>query len=372
MIIGVPKEIKVEEHRVGLVPSGVQELTQAGHKVLVEHAAGAGVGFSDPDYINAGATVVPSANEVFAQADMVVKVKEPQPHECAKLRSGQILFTYLHLAAAKNITDGLLQSGCTAIAYETIEDAQGRLPLLAPMSEVAGRMAIQAGAFCLQRTSQGKGVLLAGVPGVPRAKVLVIGGGVVGENAAQIALGMGAGVTIVDKSLARLKQLDARFNGQVQTLYSTQQGIADAVAESDLVVGAVLLPGAAAPKLVTETMVMSMEPGSAIVDVAIDQGGCIATSMATTHQDPTYIKHGVVHYCVANMPGAVAKTATLALTQATLPYVLKLANEGWQTCLATSPGMASGLNVHQGQVYCDGVAQSFGLPLADRNALLGI
>ncbi|WP_432697203.1 alanine dehydrogenase [Marinobacterium sp. YM272] len=365
MRIGVPKEIKVHEYRVGLTPMGVRELVTQGHEVEVEKDAGSAIGYSDQAYIDAGASIVGEAEQVFRNAEMVVKVKEPQLNECGWLSEGQLLFTYLHLAADRPQTDALLTSGCTAIAYETVEDPHGGLPLLAPMSEVAGRMSVQAGAHCLEREQGGRGVLLSGVPGVSPGKVLVIGGGVVGGQAARIAHGMGAEVTVVDKSLPRLRQLDEQFDGQVKTLYSTAENIRQKLAESDLVIGAVLVPGAKAPKLVTREMLALMPQGAVLVDVAIDQGGCFETSHPTTHAEPTFVVDGIVHYCVANMPGAVARTATQSLTNATLPYVEALANRGWRKALASLPGLAPGLNVHGGEIYCQGVAEAFDLPLAD-------
>ncbi|SEG82757.1 alanine dehydrogenase [Marinobacterium lutimaris] len=370
MRIGVPKEIKVHEYRVGLTPMGVRELVAQGHEVRVERDAGSAIGYSDQHYIDAGAAIVEDAEAVFREAQMVVKVKEPQLHECAWLSEGQVLFTYLHLAADRPQTDALLASGCTAIAYETVEDLHGGLPLLAPMSEVAGRMSVQAGAHCLEREQGGRGVLLSGVPGVSPGKVLVIGGGVVGGQAARIAHGMGAEVWVVDKSLPRLRELDEQFNGQVKTLYSSGENIRQKLAESDLVIGAVLVPGAKAPKLVTREMLALMPPGAVLVDVAIDQGGCFETSHPTTHAEPTFMVDGIVHYCVANMPGAVARTATQSLTNATLPYVEALANKGWQAALASVPGFAPGLNVHAGRLYCEGVAAAFDLPLEEIEELL--
>jgi len=359
--IGVPKEIKTHEYRVGLTPAGARELAQLGHQVMVEHDAGAGIGFGDDVYRNAGATVLNTAAEVFATAGLIVKVKEPQPVEIALLRKGQILFTYLHLAADKVQTLGLLKSGATCIAYETVTDRAGTLPLLAPMSEVAGRMAVQVGAHCLEREQGGAGILLGGVPGVPPAKVVVLGGGVSGTNAARMAVGLEASVTIIDKSLPRLKELDLQFGPRATTLFATTAAIEQAVLAADLVIGAVLVPGAAAPKLVTRDMVRRMRPGSVLVDIAIDQGGCFETSRPTTHSNPTYVEEGVVHYCVTNMPGAVARTSTHALTNATLPFVLALAGKGWRQAMLDDEHLAEGLNIHAGQVTHIAVARALGL-----------
>ena len=368
MLIGVPKEIKNHEYRVGLTPAGVRELIAHGHQVLVERAAGAAIGLADSDYERAGAAMATSAESVFARAELIVKVKEPQPHECAWLRADQILFTYLHLASDAELTRRLIDSKVTGIAYETVSDARGALPLLAPMSEVAGRMAIQAAAHHLEKAQGGRGVLLGGVPGVAPAQVIVLGGGVVGLNAARMALGMGAKVTILDKSIARLRELDDVFGPRLSTLYSTVDAIEHLLPHADVVIGAVLVPGAAAPKLVTRAMLKLMQPGSVLVDVAIDQGGCFETSKATTHQNPTYIVDDIIHYCVANMPGAVARTATFALTNATLPYILKLANVGIQTALRDDAGFRKGLNLRNGNVTLQAVADLFGQPYlpADR------
>jgi alanine dehydrogenase len=359
--VGVPKEIKAHEYRVGMTPAGVRELIQQGHQVVVEHEAGAGIGFDDETYRGVGATVLGTPAEVFAAAEMIVKVKEPQPSEIALLRRGQMLFTYLHLAADKLQTQGLLASGATCIAYETVTDRAGSLPLLAPMSEVAGRMAVQVGAHCLEREQGGAGILLGGVPGVPPAKVVVLGGGVSGTNAARMAVGLEASVTIIDKSLPRLKELDLQFGARATTLFATTEAIEHAVLAADLVIGAVLVPGAAAPKLVTRGMVRRMRSGSVLVDIAIDQGGCFETSRPTTHSAPTYVEDGVVHYCVTNMPGAVARTSTFALTNATLPFVLALAGKGWRQAMLADPHLAEGLNVHDGQVAHLAVAQALGL-----------
>jgi len=362
MFIGVPKEIKNHEYRVGMVPGSVQELVQSGHKVVVEKDAGIGIGFTDQDYVAAGATIEAAASNIFATADMIVKVKEPQAVERAMLREGQILFTYLHLAPDLPQTQDLIDSKAVCIAYETITDIKGGLPLLAPMSEVAGRMAIQAGAQALEKSNQGSGMLLGGVPGVAPAKVVVIGGGMVGNNAAQMAVGLGADVTILDRNIDVLRNLDNQFGGTVKTIYSTADALKAEVLAADLVVGAVLIPGAAAPKLVTKEHIKLMKPGAAIVDVAIDQGGCFETSHATTHQDPIYIVDDVVHYCVANMPGAVARTSTFALNNATLPYILKLANQGYKAALESDKGLLNGLNVIDGKITCESVAVAHDLP----------
>jgi alanine dehydrogenase len=359
--IGIPKEIKSHEYRVGLTPAGARELTQHGHQVVVEHNAGAGIGSDDDTYRSAGALIVDTAAEVFDAAELIVKVKEPQPPEIALLRRGQILFTYLHLAADKTQTQGLMKSRATCIAYETVTDRAGSLPLLAPMSEVAGRMSVQVGAHCLEREQGGGGILLGGVPGVPPAKVVVLGGGVSGTNAARMAVGLEASVTIIDKSLPRLKELDLQFGPRATTLFATTAAIEQAVMGADLVIGAVLVPGAAAPKLVTRAMVQRMRPGSVLVDIAIDQGGCFETSRPTTHSDPTYVEDGVVHYCVTNMPGAVARTSTYALTNATLPFVLALAGKGWRQAMLDDPHLAAGLNIDTGRVTHLAVAEALGL-----------
>lgn len=361
MKIGVPKEIKIHEYRVGLVPGSVLELARSGHEVVVETLAGAGIGCSDDDYRAAGAVIMPSAKSVFDTAECVVKVKEPQLVECAMLRPGQILFTYLHLAADRPQTEALMRSGAHAIAYETVIARDGSLPLLTPMSEVAGRMSVQVGATLLQKAAGGSGILIGGVPGTAPARVLVIGGGVAGAAAAEIALGMRASVTILDKSLPRLRELDARFGGHVRTLASTSDTIGREVAAADIVIGSVLVPGAAAPKLVTEEMISSMRAGSVVVDIAIDQGGCFATSRPTTHAEPTYTRHGVTHYCVTNMPGAVPRTSTFALNAATLPYLRLLADRGLDAALASDSGFAAGLNVSAGKVTHTAVAAALGL-----------
>lgn len=368
MIIGVPKEIKNHEYRIGMTPAGVRELVQRGHQVLVQRDGGTAIGLTNELYQIAGATLVNTPEEVYSNAEMVVKVKEPQPSECAMLRPGQLLFTYLHLAPDPEQTEQLVASGAIAIAYETVTDDHGGLPLLAPMSEVAGRMAIQAGAHSLEKAQGGNGTLLGGVPGVQPGKVVVIGGGVVGENAARMAMGLGADVTVLDRSIDRLKALDNHYGPQLKTLYSTVESIESSVCEADLVIGAVLVPGAAAPKLVKRETLTQMKNGSVLVDVAIDQGGCFETSKATTHQEPTYTIEGVVHYCVANMPGGVARTATFALTNATLPYVIALANKGYQQALTDDHHLCNGLNVFKGQVTCEPVAHDLGyqyVPAAD-------
>jgi alanine dehydrogenase len=362
MRIGVPKEIKNHEYRVGLVPSGVRELVADGHDVFVESNAGAAIGFDDDAYRVAGATIVATAQEVFALVDLIVKVKEPQLSECRMLRRGQTLFTYLHLAADLDQANALMVSGVTAIAYETVTAPDGTLPLLTPMSEVAGRMSIQVGATCLQKANGGLGVLLGGVPGVAPAKVVILGGGVAGTAAAEVAVGMRADVTVVDLSLRRLRMLDAQFGGRLKTIVSTRAAIEALLEDADLVVGAVLIPGAAAPKLVTRETVRKMKPGSVMVDIAIDQGGCFETSRPTTHADPTYSVEGVVHYCVTNMPGAVPRTSTIALTNATLPYVKALAGSGVHEALALDEHLAHGVNVYAGFVTHEAVARDLGLP----------
>ena len=371
MLIGVPREIKNHEYRIGLTPAGVTELTADGHKVLVQTEGGVGVGFADEDYRQAGAHIAATAEEVFAAAELIIKVKEPQPRECAMLRQGQTLFTYLHLAPDAQQTRLLLESGATCIAYETITDDAGNLPLLAPMSEVAGRMAAQQAAHCLEKAQQGSGVLMGGVPGVPGASVLVIGGGVVGLNAARVALGMGAEVTIADKSIKRLQEIDALFNGRIKTIYSSTRAIAERLPATDVVIGAVLVPGAAAPRLITRTMLRRMRRGSVLVDVAIDQGGCFETSKPTTHEDPCYVVNGIVHYCVANMPGGVARTSTLALTNATLPFVMALANRGVHQALLADGNFLAGLNIHRGLVTNAAVAEALAYDFVAPAAALG-
>ncbi|MEQ8603501.1 MAG: alanine dehydrogenase [Marivibrio sp.] len=372
MLVGVPKEVKNHEYRVGLTPTSVRELVHHGHQVMVETGAGGGVGAPDADYEAAGARIVDGADAVFAEAEMIVKVKEPQAFECAKLRAGQVLFTYLHLAPDPEQTKGLKESGAIAIAYETVSDARGGLPLLAPMSEVAGRMAAQAGAHCLEKAQGGRGVLMGGVPGVPPAKVMVIGGGVSGANAARMAVGMGADVTILERRASRLAELDELFQGRAKTLYSTVDAIEKGVQEADLVIGAVLVPGAAAPKLITREMLKTMPEGSVVVDIAIDQGGCLETSRPTTHAEPTYIEEGVVHYCVANMPGAVARTSTFALNNATLPFTLALADKGYRQALAEDKHLRAGLNVHEGAITYKAVAETLGYDYTAPEEALGI
>lgn len=361
MRVGVPKEIKVHEYRVGLTPPSVADMVAAGHQVFVETGAGAGIDYTDEEYTRAGAKVVASAEEVFALSDLIVKVKEPQLHECEWLRPDHTLFTYLHLAADKPQAEALMKSGATCIAYETVTDRNGRLPLLRPMSEVAGRMAAQVGAHYLEKEQGGRGILLGGVPGVAPAKVAVLGGGVSGFNAALIAAGMRADVTIFDISLDRLAELDAFFGGQVKTAYASRSAIADAVAQSHVVVGAVLVPGAAAPKIVSREMIQSMKRGSVVVDIAIDQGGCFETSKPTTHADPVFTVDGVIHYCVGNMPGAVARTSTMALNSATLPFALQLANKGTVEALRANPHLADGLNVAEGHITYEAVAKDLDL-----------
>ena len=360
MKIGVPKEIKTLEFRVGMTPAGVRELVHDGHEVIVETDAGAGIDMTDKDYKAAGAKVAGTPKEVFAAADIIVKVKEPQLNECAMLRDDQVLFTYLHLAADPEQAEALVKSGTTAIAYETVTANDGSLPLLTPMSEVAGRLSIQAGAFALQKANGGRGVLLGGVPGVAPGKVVVIGGGVAGANAADMAVGLGADVTILDRSLPRLRQLDDIWGGRVHTAYSTKDAIDNLVKEADLVIGAVLIAGAAAPKLVSAQNVKDMHSGAVMVDISIDQGGCFETSRPTTHAEPTYVVDDVVHYCVTNMPGAVPRTSTFALTNATLPFVKSLANHGWREALMKDAHLANGLNVHAGHVNHEAVAHDLG------------
>mgnify|MGYP003385248554 CR=1 FL=1 len=375
MIIGVPKEIKNHEYRVGLTPASVKEYILNGHQVLVETNAGLGIGFTDEQYKAAGASICGTAQEVFQSADMIIKVKEPQPNECKMLREGQILFTYLHLAPDQVQTQGLIASGATCIAYETVTDSTGALPLLAPMSEVAGRMSIQAGAHHLEKAQGGSGTLLSGVPGVEPGKVLILGGGVVGTNAAKMAIGMGAEVTILDRSLPRLRQLDDLFNGKVKTVYSTVDAVEAHSKEADLIIGAVLIPGATAPKLINKDHLRCMKSGSVLVDVAIDQGGCFETSKATTHQTPTYIIDEVVHYCVANMPGAVARTATIALNNATLPFGLAIANKGVVRALLDDEHLLNGLNIHKSKVTYKAVFDALGgvleLEYMDARMVLG-
>ena len=371
MRVGVPKEIKSDEYRVAMMPVGVELMVKAGHQVFVEAQAGAASGFPDEDYLKAGAMILPSAAEIFSSADMIVKVKEPQPAEIQMFRPGQIVFTYFHFAADKELTQACLESGITAIAYETIKDRQGRLPLLTPMSEIAGKMSIQEGAKYLEKPMMGRGILLGGVPGVPPAHVVVLGGGIVGTNAAKVAAGLGANVVIMDVSLDRLRYLDDVMPANVHTIYSDPQNIRDQVRLSDLVIGAVLIPGAKAPRLVTRSDLKDMKNGSVIVDVAIDQGGCIETARPTTHKQPTYVVEGVVHYCVTNMPGADGRTSTIALCNATLPYAVKIATRGVEKAAADDQGLAEGLNMIGGRVTNAAVAESLHLqhqPLKGRGA----
>lgn len=361
MKIGCPTEIKPQEFRVGMTPDAAREAVSHGHEVVIQRGAGLGAGFTDEDYAAAGAVILDTAAEIFAAADMIVKVKEPQAVERKMLREGQLLFTYLHLAPDPEQTKDLLESGCTAIAYETVTDDRGGLPLLAPMSEVAGRLAPQVGAWTLQKANGGRGVLMGGVPGVAPAKVVVIGGGVVGTHAAKIAAGMGADVTVLDRSLTRLKYLDDVFGGTFKNQYSTAGATAELVREADMVIGAVLIPGAAAPKLISRAQLSEMKPGAVLVDVAIDQGGCFETSKATTHAEPIYEVDGIMHYCVANMPGAVARTSTQALGNATLPFLLNLANKGWRKACEDDPHLLNGLNVHAGQLTYYAVGEALGI-----------
>ena len=370
MLVGVPKEIKNNEFRVGLTPPSVHELVARGHRVIVQAGAGAGIGLTDEQYTAAGATLAASAQDVFAQAEMIVKVKEPQPQECAMLRPGQILYTYLHLAPDPEQTAALVKSGAVCIAYETITGPGGGLPLLAPMSEVAGRMSIQAGACHLEKSKGGAGILLGGVPGVAAGHIVIIGAGVVGTNALQMAVGIGARVTVLDKNVDRLRQLDLVYGNRITTLYSNAHAIEEAVLSADLVIGGVLVPGAAAPKLVTRAMVARMKKGAVVVDVAIDQGGCFETSHPTTHADPTFVVDGVVHYCVANMPGAVARTSTFALNNATIGHAVALANKGWRKALRDDPHLKSGLNVCEGKVTYAAVAKGLGYDYVRADGLL--
>ncbi|MFL6674763.1 MAG: alanine dehydrogenase [Massilia sp.] len=371
MLVGVPKEIKNNEYRVGLTPASVHELVAHGHTVMVQAGAGVEIGLSDDQYVAAGASIVDNAKDIFARAEMIVKVKEPQPGECAMLGEGQILYTYLHLAPDPGQTAALVKSGAVCIAYETITGPGGGLPLLAPMSEVAGRMAIQAGAAHLEKSKGGMGLLLGGVPGVAAGHIVIIGAGVVGTNALQMAVGTGARVTVLDKNIDRLRQLDLVFGNQISTLYSNAHSIEEAVLSADLVVGGVLVPGAAAPKLVTRKMISKMKTGAVVVDVAIDQGGCFETSHPTTHAEPTFVVDGVVHYCVANMPGAVARTSTFALNNATIGHALALANKGWRKALADDANLRNGLNVCQGKVTYAAVAQALGYDYTPADSLLG-
>ncbi|MES2626001.1 MAG: alanine dehydrogenase [Pseudomonadota bacterium] len=371
MLVGVPREIKDNEFRAGTVPSSVMELVHHGHQVIVQTGLGAAIGLTDADYRAAGATVVETAAEIYARAELLVKVKEPQPSEIIMLGKGQILFTYLHLAPDLAQTQGLLSSGVTAIAYETVSTKDGSLPLLAPMSEVAGRLAVQAGATCLEKGHGGQGILLGGVPGVDSAHVLIIGGGTVGDNAAYIASGMGAHVTILDTSIPRLRELDISHNGRVNCVFANKASIEKYALEADLVIGAVLVRGGTAPKLLTRDIIRRMRPGSVVVDVAIDQGGCFETSHPTTHSNPTFVVDGVVHYCVANMPGVVPRTSTFGLNNATLPYVLRLADLGLQSALTMDDGFRKGLNVHAGQVTCEAVAKAHGMAYVPAENILG-
>ena len=371
MLIGVPKEIKNHEYRIGLTPAGARELVNNGHQVMVQKDGGKAIGLTDDLYKKAGAEIVETAKEIFERAEMIIKVKEPQPVECAMLRKGQVLYTYLHLAPDPEQTKALVASGATCIAYETVTDRKGGLPLLAPMSEVAGRMSIQAGAHALEKAQGGSGVLLGGVPGVKPAEVLVIGGGVVGINAARMAMGMNAHVTILDRSLDRLKYLDEVYGERLTTIYSTHDAIEERLPYTDLVIGAVLIPGAAAPKLISRDQLKLMRPGSVLVDVAIDQGGCFETSHATTHQNPTYEVDGIIHYCVANMPGGVARTSTFALTNATLPFALQLANKGAKRAMLEDKHLLEGLNVHEGKVTYEAVAKDLGYDYVPAAQALG-
>ncbi len=371
MLIGVPKEIKNHEYRVGFTPTSVREAVRHGHEVWVQANAGLGIGSSDADYTAAGAKIVAAAADIFAKADMIVKVKEPQAGERAMLREGQILYAYLHLAPDPEQTKDLVKSGAVCIAYETVTSARGGLPLLAPMSQVAGRMSVQSGAHCLEKAQGGRGILLGGVPGVSPAKVVILGGGVVGTNAAAIAIGMGADVTIIERSTDRMEELVARFGLNVKTLYSTQGAIEDECAMADLVIGGVLIPGAAAPKLVTKAMLKDWKAGSVFVDVAIDQGGCAETSHATTHAEPTYVVDNVVHYCVANMPGGVARTSTYALNNVTLPFALNIADKGWKKALHDDAHLRNGLNVAGGHVTYKAVADDLGYAYMAAEKLVG-
>ena len=371
MKVGIPSEVKNNEFRVAITPAGVHELVRGGHQVHVQEGAGLGSSIPDAEYTAAGATVLGTADEVWATAELLLKVKEPVAEEYRRLRKGQVLFTYLHLAASRACTEALLESGTTAIAYETVETADRRLPLLAPMSEVAGRIAPQVGAYHLMRSAGGRGVLPGGVPGVPAGRAVVIGGGVSGWNAAQIAIGMGFHVALLDKDVNKLREADKVFGTSVQTVASNTLALERAVLEADLVIGAVLVPGARAPKLVTNELVSRMKPGSVLVDIAIDQGGCFEDSRPTTHAEPTFTVHDSVFYCVANMPGAVPNTSTYALTNATLPYIVELAERGWQQALQRDAALAKGLNVHEGQVVYGPVAEAHGMPSVDLSALLG-
>lgn len=372
MLIGVPKEIKNFEYRVGLVPSSVRELVKNGHQILIQKGAGEKIGFDDESYINVGARIADAAEEIFHDAEMIIKVKEPQPQECSMLRPNQVLFTYLHLAPDPEQAKLLQQSGCIAIAYETVTSYNGGLPLLAPMSEVAGRMAIQAGATSLEIKNGGRGMLLGGVPGVSPAKVVVLGGGVVGTNSVRVAMGMGANVVVIDKSLERLYHLDLQFGSKINTIFSTTDSIEEHVLSADLVIGAVLIPGASAPRLVTKAMLSQMPVGSVIVDVSIDQGGCFETSKATTHENPTYVIDGVVHYCVANMPGAVPRTSAVALNNATLPFVLALANHGYKQAMRRNHHLLQGLNIANGKITYKAVAEALHQSYTPAEDIIGV
>jgi alanine dehydrogenase len=371
MKVGVPSEVKTDEYRVGMTPAGVRELSDAGHEVVVQQGAGVGSGIADADYVAQGAAIVPDADAVFAATDMIVKVKEPQPAEVARLEPRHTLFTYLHLAPAPELTNGLMESGATCIAYETVTDRNGRLPLLAPMSEVAGKIATQAGAFMLEKPLGGRGILLGGVPGVEAAKVMVIGGGVVGMQAALIAIGMQATVFVYDRNIDRLRELDVAFGGRADTCFASTLAIEERLPEVDLVIGAVLVAGARAPHVITRRQLGLMKPGAVLVDVAIDQGGCFETSRPTTHTDPTYEVDGITHYCVANMPGAVPVTSTYALTNATMPYVVQLANSGVQAAIAANAGLKDGVNVVAGKVTYAPVADAVGVPYVPVDEALG-
>jgi alanine dehydrogenase len=370
MIIGVPKEIKNNENRVGLTPAGVSALTKAGHKLFVQATAGLGSGFSDEEYKKAGATMLKTIDEVYKKAEMIIKVKEPIKQEYSLIKEGQLLFTYFHFASYEPLTKAMIKSKAVCLAYETVEKPDRSLPLLVPMSEVAGRMSIQEGAKYLEKPMGGRGILLGGVPGVRPANVLVLGGGIVGTQAAKMAAGLGADVTLMDISLPRLRQLDDLLPANVKTVYSNEYNVREAIKHADLIVGAVLIPGAKAPSLITRDMLKSMKPGTVMVDVAIDQGGCFETSKATTHQDPIYVIDGVIHYCVANMPGAVPCTSTLALTNATLPYALQLANKGWKKACVENEELKLGLNVVQGKVVYKGVAEAFNLKYTEVKEVL--
>ncbi len=372
MLIGCPTEIKNQEYRVGMTPAAAMEAGANGHSVIIQKGAGVGAGFDDDAYTSVGAEIVDTAEEVFARADMIVKVKEPQSVERKQLREGQILFTYLHLAPDAPQTKDLLESGVTAIAYETVTDRNGALPLLAPMSEVAGKLAPQVGSWTLQKANGGRGVLLGGIPGVAPAKVIVIGGGVVGTHAARVAAGMGADVTVLDMSLPRMRYLDDAFSSDFKTRYASKENTADLITQADIVVGAVLIPGAAAPTLISRTQLSSMKPGSVLVDVAIDQGGCFETSKATTHDDPIYEVDGIMHYCVANMPGAVARTSTIGLGNATMPFMISLANKGWKQACSDDAHLMNGLNTHAGKITYEAVGKALGMDYIDPQAALKI